>query len=295
MVRSPMTPAFSLRPPTPDDLEALARIAFEAFVKINGQHGFPPDFPSMDVPRGLFGMLLSSDHVRGVVAHQNGAAVASGFLWLGNDGIGGIGPVTVDPAAQAVGVGKAVMTSLLEVAQQEGCAGVRLVQAGFNTTSISLYSKLGFDVREPLACMNGEPSADAVDGLDVRPATEGDIPACNAICQAVHGHHREQDLRFGLMTGSARVVVRKSDGKITGYASDIGFFGHAAAPSNREMMALISTVAQITGPGVLIPTRNGELFRWCLASGLRVVQPMTLMSRGTYNEPVGSFCPSILF
>lgn len=295
MFHNPMTTAFSLRPPAADDLEVLARVAFEAFAQINRRHGFPPDFPSIDVSRGLFGMLLSSDHVRGVVAHQDGNAVGSGFLWVGNDGIGGIGPVTVDPTAQASGVGKAMMSALLELAQREGCAGVRLVQAGFNTASISLYTKLGFDVREPLACMNGEPAAEAVDGLDVRTATEADIPACNAICQAVHGHHREQDLRFGLMTGSARVVVRKADGKITGYASDIGFFGHAAAQGNRELYALIGTVAQITGPGVLIPTRNSELFRWCLGAGLRVVQPMTLMTRGRYAEPTGAFCPSILF
>jgi hypothetical protein len=41
--------------------------------------------------------------------------------------------------------------------------------------------------------------------------------------------------------------------------------------------------------------RNAELFAWCLAKGLRVVQPMTLMTKGLYNEPAGSFLPSINF
>ena len=36
---------------------------------------------------------------------------------------------------------------------------------------------------------------------------------------------------------------------------------------------------------------NGALFRWCLANGLKVVQPMTLMSLGLYNEPAGAFIP----
>jgi len=45
----------------------------------------------------------------------------------------------------------------------------------------------------------------------------------------------------------------------------------------------------------LLPTRNGELMRWCLDHGLRVVQPMTLMSLGMYNEPRGAFMPSILY
>lgn len=49
------------------------------------------------------------------------------------------------------------------------------------------------------------------------------------------------------------------------------------------------------GPGILVPTRNAELFRWCLQHGLRVVEPMTLMTVGLYNEPAGSYLPSILY
>ena len=44
-----------------------------------------------------------------------------------------------------------------------------------------------------------------------------------------------------------------------------------------------------------MPSRNSVLFRWCLANGLRVVQPMTLMSAGLYNEPAGAWLPSILY
>ena len=49
------------------------------------------------------------------------------------------------------------------------------------------------------------------------------------------------------------------------------------------------------GPGILVPTRNGELFRWCLANGLRLVQQMTLMTIGLYNEPAGAYLPSIIY
>jgi hypothetical protein len=44
-----------------------------------------------------------------------------------------------------------------------------------------------------------------------------------------------------------------------------------------------------------VPTRNSDLFRWCVTNGLRVVQPMTLMSMGLYNQPAGAFLPSISF
>jgi len=61
------------------------------------------------------------------------------------------------------------------------------------------------------------------------------------------------------------------------------------------MKALIGAAPAFLGPGFLLPTRNAELFRWCLDHGLRVVQPMTLMSVGLYNEPAGAFLPSVLY
>jgi hypothetical protein len=44
-----------------------------------------------------------------------------------------------------------------------------------------------------------------------------------------------------------------------------------------------------------VPSRNNEVLRWCLANGLRIVQPMTWMSMGLYNEPAGAWMPSISF
>jgi hypothetical protein len=96
-----------------------------------------------------------------------------------------------------------------------------------------------------------------------------------------------------ISAGTARLV--EHDGRITGYTTGIGFFGHTVGESNEEIKALIGTADQIEGPGFLLPTRNSELLRWCLAKGLRIVQPMTLMSRGLYQEPRGAFFPSILF
>ncbi len=65
--------------------------------------------------------------------------------------------------------------------------------------------------------------------------------------------------------------------------------------SNEDLKALIMAADAFGGPGILVPTTNAELFRWCLERGLRVVQPMTLMSLGLYNEPQGAFLPSILY
>ena len=73
------------------------------------------------------------------------------------------------------------------------------------------------------------------------------------------------------------------------------FFAHAVGETNDDIKALIASVAEIGRGGFLLPTRNNELFRWCLQHGLRLVHQMTLMTTGLYNEPIGAYLPSVLY
>jgi hypothetical protein len=109
----------------------------------------------------------------------------------------------------------------------------------------------------------------------------------------VHGHNRAGELRDAIAQGFATIV--EHDRRITGYATIIGFFGHVVGETNEDVKALIGAAKEFAGPGFLLPTRNGDLFRWCLNNGLQITQPMTLMSKGLYNEPAGAFLPSILY
>ena len=90
-------------------------------------------------------------------------------------------------------------------------------------------------------------------------------------------------------------MVVERGGRITGYASALAFFGHSTAETNLDLQALIASAESFGGSGILLPMRNSALFRWCLAQGLRVVQPMTLMSMGLYNQPQGAWMPSITY
>jgi predicted N-acetyltransferase YhbS len=284
--------AMTLRPITVDDVPAAGRICYEAFKAIAEAHNFPPDFPNPDIVAGMMTHLTRHSAVYGVVAELDGRLAGSNFLDE-RGAILGLGPITVDPAAQNGGIGAALMRHMLDRAGRNHAPGVRLVQAGYHTRSLCLYTKLGFAVREPLANMQGPPLALALPGCAVRPAMADDIDACNRLCQAVHGHKRGRELRDGIAQGSASVIERS--GRITGYATALAFFGHAVGESNQDLMALIGAARSFAGPGFLLPSRNTELFRWCLDRGLRMVQPMTLMSLGLYNEPQGAFLPSIYF
>lgn len=280
------------RPGTVEDAKACGAICYEAFKTIAEQHHFPQDFPSVDTAVGLLTMVLSRSDVFSVVAECDGQVVGSNFLWEG-DTIAGVGPITVLPSSQNSSVGRQLVTRVLDRAHGQRKVGVRLVQAAYHNRSLSLYSKLGFDAREPLSAMQGPALKLEIPGYLVRPATVDDLDVCNRLCLSVHGHDRRVEVAAAIAQGTARVVER--GGSVTGYATDIGYFCHAVGRTNEELKALISEVTAISGPGFLLPTRNAELFRWCLAHGLRVVHPMTLMSRGLYQEPTGAFLPSVLY
>jgi predicted N-acetyltransferase YhbS len=281
-----------LRPGTTADAEACGRICYEAFSALSREHGFAPDFPAPEVAIGLLTWMLGHPKFFSVVAEMEGRVVGSNFLDERNP-IAGVGPITVDPAIQNRALGRRLMDAIHDRAAEKRCPGVRLIQAGYHTRSLSLYAKLGYDVREHLACMQGPPVGFAVEARVVRTAREDDLDGCNRLCQKVHGHDRGGELRDAVGQGSATVV--EHDGRITGYATIVGFFGHACGESNDDLKALIGAAKEFVGPGFLLPTRNGDLFRWCLTNGLRVTQPMTLMSKGLYNEPAGVFLPSILY
>ncbi len=281
-----------LRPGRDEDAEICGTICYEAFAAIANQHNFPLDFPTPEAAIGFLRMLLAHPGFYAVVAEAEGRIVGSNFLDERST-IAGIGPITVTPSAQNSGSGRRLMQALLERVAQRHFPGVRLVQAAYHSRSLSLYASLGFTIREPLALMQGTPLQTTLPGYTVRQATADDLAACNQVCSRVHGHDRSGELREAIDQGTATVV--EHDGRLTGYATAIGFFAHAVGESNAALQALIGAAPAYQGPGFLLPTRNTALFRWCLAQRLRMVQSMTLMSMGLYNEPAGACLPSILY
>jgi len=281
-----------LRPGLSSDIEPCARIVFNAFNAIAAQHHFPPDIPSIEVGTELMTLLLTHPHFFSVVAELDGKIVGSNFLDE-RSAIAGVGPITVEPSIQNRGVGRRLMEAVLNRASEEAHTGVRLLQSAYHGRSLALYTTLGFQVREGIACMQGSPIGASLASYPVRPAREEDLEACDRICRFVHGHDRHRELLDAVKLGTAKLVAH--DGRITGYATDFGFFGHAAAETTRDLIALISSASAFTGPGILVPMRNTPLFQWCLSQRLKIVQVLTLMTRGLYNEPVGAYLPTILY
>ncbi len=141
--------------------------------------------------------------------------------------------------------------------------------------------------------MGGSPPQVKMPGYEVRSARQSDVDRCNEVCYAVHGHTRAGEIEDALRDRTATVVEHL--GRVTGYATSMGFFFHAVSETNDGMKALIGAAKQIAGPGILVPTRNHELLTWCLGHDMKLVQQMTLMTIGLYNEPSGTYLPSVLY
>jgi GNAT superfamily N-acetyltransferase len=285
-------PDVVVRTAVAEDSAVCGQICYDAFSTINAAHGFPCDFPGAEVTTGLLAMMFSSPDFYCVVAESDGRILGSNALDE-RSVIRGLGPITIDPTAQNLRVGRKLMQAVIDRANRSGAAGIRLVQAAFHNRSLSLYTSLGFDIREPLSCMQGRTRERIIPGCAVRPAQPADQDACNALSRQVHGFDRGVELTQAIQQGTAGVVER--GGRVTGYTTHLALFGHSTAETNLDMQALIASAESFAGSGILVPSRNSGLLRWCLENGLRVVQPMTLMSTGLYNEPSGAWLPSVLF
>jgi predicted N-acetyltransferase YhbS len=279
-----------LRRTVPDDIPECGRILYEAFATLADRHGFPHDFPSIEAATRSMGALVGNPGFHGIVAEVDGRVVGSSFLDERST-IHAIGPVSVDPTAQDHHVGRVLMVAMLERAKETGTPGVRLVQISYHNRSLSLYAKLGMDVRATFAAMYGDPLRVSFPGYAVRTATEADEAACNALCLRVHGHTRAGELRGPIAHGNAKVVERL--GRITAYTTGVHYFGHSVAETNDDLRALIGAADDFGTPGLIVPLDNGELFRWCLAQGLRVFFVQNLMALGVYQEPRGAYLPSV--
>ena len=283
-----------IRPIAESDAEECGRICFEAFREIAVAHNFRPDFPSAEAAVEFIRSFIAHPQVFGVAAEGEGGVVGSNFLWE-YDEVRAVGPITVDPRAQAARVGRRLMEAVIERGRG-AAAGVRLVQDAFNLGSLSLYASLGFDVKEPLVEIEGVVRGELSAGFEVRPLRESDLGACADLCRRVHGFERTNELKSVPPFLTPYAALR--GGRLVAYASAPNFWAsnHAVAETEEDMRALLTGAGNLSGErtlSFLLPTRQAGLFRWCLSKRMRVIKPTTLMALGGYEEPRGPFLPSV--
>jgi ribosomal protein S18 acetylase RimI-like enzyme len=271
----------------------LGRICYEAFKDIADRHGFPPDFPSVQLARKAIGMLIEREDFYGVAVIVNGELAGSNYLSL-TDEVAGVGPITVDCAFQGRDLGRALMQNVIDYASRNNIAQIRLLQDGYNTASISLYASLGFEVKHPTALMhiNAAVKADPT----VRPVNESDIPALDELCQKNYKTSRRNELASAVHAGFAP-VLRERGSRLTGYLIP-GIFGHGVAETCDDAVALATQAARLIPHERAVcfcPLEDGSLFRAFLRAGCRTVKMMNLMAMGPYEAPSSVWMPSVSY
>lgn len=283
-------PEVSVREARAADWQGAGQICFRAFATLADEHGFAHDFPTVESAALPIRWMIEHPRFYGVVAEMDGRVVGSSFLDERGE-IYGIGPVTVEPSAQNHRIGHLLMDAMFARTAERGAPGVRLLQLSYHNRSLSLYAKLGMDVRGAYAAMYGSPIALTLPGYLVRSATPEDEAPCNRLCLAVHGHARATEVSEAIAAGTARVVERL--GRITGYTTGVNYFAHSVAETTDDLVALIGAATDYGTPGFLVPLSNSALFRWCLNHGLKVFFVLNMMTLGLYQEPRGAFMPSV--
>ena len=285
--------SFNIRAAVAGDAAACAATAYAAHARVSAVHNFPPELPTLEVATRFIRSKLENPRCRGYVAEKDGYVVGSVFVTAVDDcPAGAIGPLTVEPAHEG-GVGAALMQEAVTEAARMGIVQLRLIQSPTHLRSLALYTKAGFDLREPLLVVTNTVLTHAVDNSGLRRATLGDDSECGCLCRKVYGFARTVELNEAIGNGIAMVLERKD--RIVGYACSIGFRGHAVASTVEDLIVLIAHAHKSLGAGLFIPTRNGALLRWLFRNGARALWPAAILSIGDFHEPATPYFPSMMF
>lgn len=271
--------------------EELGHICHLAFNALHERHRVPADVPTKEVGHMIIGGVLHRPDYVGVVAVEDGRILGSNFLLLADE-VCGVGPITVDPQVQARGVGRMLMQWVIDEARKRrgADASVRLFQEALNTTSLSLYTRLGFRWRDSAAMMQPAPVADT----GVRAMTMDDLPEVERLSSRHGGHSRVNDVAQ-LLKMEFPAFVRERGGRVVAYQIAT-LFGHAAGERNEDLLAIASHTASVLPAPmavVIVPMSQGALFDAALKAGYRVNKVLSYMSLDRFSPIPGPMMPSI--
>ncbi len=287
--------AVTLTTVLPEQAQEVGTLVHEAFLDIAERHNFPPAYATPQIPSLVIRLIAQTEGWESYLLTEGDRPIACNF-GDERDEIVGVGPVAVAVDQQGRGLGRRVMEALLERADERGFRSVRLIQSAYNMQSFSLYHKLGFNVTEALALVQGRPPEDASPHGTTRDYGAADVDACDRLHHEVMGYGRRNDLEA--MARFAPPVVIERDGAVAGYLTR--FPGeevtvtHGVARDEQALRDLIIGTARAASEQLVlfIPTSQAATLRWALANGFRLRELNTYMVRGEYEPPSGAWIPA---
>lgn len=286
----------AVTPMVAEQTEAMGALLYESFLDVAVKHNHEPPFESVEFATAVVRLLGQSEGFASFVASEDGEPLALNFLDERNE-IAGVGPVAVGVQHQGRGLGKLVMEALLEQAEASAYQSVRLLQSAYNRVSFSLYSRLGFDVKDGVAFIKGRPPEEERPADEVREGTPADLDAMDELSLEVLGFRRRGDLE--LPSGLTPPLVLERQGHIVGFTCRLVtpsgiLLGPAVARDEQALRDLILGAARGAPVDlrVTLPVSLPSVLRWALEGGFVLSELDTLMVRGAYERPAGAYLPS---
>ena len=90
---------------------------------------------------------------------------------------------------------------------------------------------------------------------------------------------------------------RFTGGRLTGFVVP-GFFGFAAGETPEDVVRTARVANRTLPPPlqrIVVPTRNGALYRAALREGFRSIKLGQMMAMGPFEAPGGHWCPSVSY
>ena len=280
-----------LIPATKEHIPLLGDICHRAFSSLHDRFGIERDIPDPQIGEMILSQTVLRPDYTGVMAVLDGKIVGSNFLTFADE-VAGVGPITVDPDVQSRGIGRKLMQWAVDEAGRRGIAQTRLFQEALNTTSLSLYTSLGFEWRDSAMLMNVPPAEQA--DPHVRPITVDDIGSIAELYRMSYGLSRAGDAAQ-LLEWQIPGFIKIRDGEPLAYQFAT-LFGHAGAVTDEELLEIASQSALHLPPPLrkyILPMARPGLLRQALAKGHRVQKALSYMSLGEFTPPPGCHFPSI--
>lgn len=277
------------------DVPQVAAIFRDAFNDVYRRRGFGPVVTDDAVGAVIADSYRDLDPGGCVVVTVDGEIAGSGFLHPRGT-TGGVGPITIAPALQGRGAGRALMKEIVSRSDAAGITSLRLIQDSFNEVAYALYAATGFVGREILlrASFRSRRIDRVPDG--VRRAHRTDLARVRALENDLLGIDRPQDhallLRLGeLFLAPGGTLVRIVRGDVT-------VLGPLVANSLDGALTLIAAGTTDLPPHsdvrLLVPARCDDLVRELLVDyKLEIHSLCTYMVRGTWSGTRGYYVPTL--
>lgn len=222
-----------------------------------------------------------------VVCDADDRPIGTALWWAYGEEFGAAGLIVVDPQQQGKGIGRRLMSTVLND------AGPRALQLVATQAGLKLYRQCGFRERGGIAQHQGVPRAVAPvappPGGVLRSVRREDLASLCELDAAAFGALRRNVINAVFEAGQG--VVAERDGGLTGFAlmrqSGRGtLIGPLVAGDARLATALVSHLLNRTAGFVRIdvPTDAPDLGAWLEGAGLVCVDRVTTMVRGIPPE-----------